>query len=98
MACNQPAKQLDNSSNTIDSNPVKETEEKEGVYFTNLKDGDKIKSPIIIKMGVRGMAVEPGGKINVGRGHYDLIIDGTYVEKAKNRNNCRKIETQTFFY
>lgn len=55
---------------------------KSGVYFVNLKDSDHVKSPIIIKMGVQGMEVEPAGKLNEGKGHHHLIIDGSYIEKG----------------
>ncbi len=57
--------------------------EAQGVYFVNLKDGDKVKSPVIIQMGVRGMSIEPAGKVSVGKGHHHIIIDGTYIENGQ---------------
>ena len=54
-----------------------------GVYFVNLKDGDKVKSPVIVQMGVKGMDVEPAGADNEGKGHHHLIIDGSYIEKGE---------------
>jgi hypothetical protein len=54
-----------------------------GVYFVNLKDGDKVKSPVIVQMGVKGMEVEPAGAVNEGKGHHHLIIDGSYIEKGQ---------------
>lgn len=54
-----------------------------GVYFVNLKDGEDVQSPIFIKMGVKGMEVEPAGKIVEGKGHHHIIIDGSYIEKGK---------------
>lgn len=53
-----------------------------GVYFVNLKDGDKVKSPVIVQMGVKGMGVEPAGAMHDNMGHHHLIIDGTYIEKG----------------
>jgi hypothetical protein len=53
-----------------------------GVYFVNLKDGDKVKSPVIIQMGVKGMNVEPAGAMHDSMGHHHLIIDGTWIEKG----------------
>jgi len=54
-----------------------------GVYFVNLKDGDKLKSPFVVQMGVRGMTVEPAGKVDEGKGHHHIIIDGAFIEKGK---------------
>jgi hypothetical protein len=65
---------------TNDADTVKEAP---GVYFVNLKDGDKVKSPVIVDMGVSGMEVEPAGKIDKGKGHHHIIIDGSYVEKGQ---------------
>ncbi|HWY99319.1 MAG TPA: DUF4399 domain-containing protein [Bacteroidia bacterium] len=71
FACNQASKQDDKGPSQT------------GVYFVNLKDGDKVKSPVIIKMGVWGMDLEPAGDYNKGKGHHHLIIDGNYVEKGE---------------
>ena len=54
-----------------------------GVYFVNLKDGDQVKSPLVVQMGVRGMVVEPAGTVDSGKGHHHLIVDGTYIEKGQ---------------
>jgi hypothetical protein len=59
------------------------SEEISGVYFVNLKDGDKVKSPVIIQMGVHGMSIEPAGKVNEGKGHHHIIIDGSFIEKGQ---------------
>jgi hypothetical protein len=71
LACNQPAK------------PESAASQKDGVYFVNLKDGDKVKSPVFIEMGVRGMSVEPAGKVEEGKGHNHLIVDGSFTEKGQ---------------
>jgi hypothetical protein len=54
-----------------------------GVYFVNLIDGEKVHSPLFIEMGVKGMEVEPAGKIDEGKGHHHIIVDGSYVEKGQ---------------
>jgi len=55
---------------------------KSGVYFVNLKNGDVVKSPVIVIMGVKGMTVEPAGMVHDGMGHHHLIVDGNYIEKG----------------
>jgi hypothetical protein len=101
VACNQSGKK--ESQQTVDSlaqklGQPKDTSNMEGnhpgVYFLNLKDGDKVKSPVIIEMGVKGMQVEAAGKINDGKGHHHIIIDGTFVEKG---NMVPKDETHLHF-
>jgi Domain of unknown function (DUF4399) len=76
ISCNQPASENQQNSSTS-------TPENTGVYFVNLKDGDAVKSPVVIQMGISGMAVEPAGANNEGKGHYHIIIDGSFVEKGQ---------------
>jgi hypothetical protein len=77
-SCGRPRNE--NAQSTEDTTaPAKE---QSGVYFVNIKDGDQVKSPVIIQMGVHGMSVEPAGKVNEGKGHHHIIIDGTYIEKG----------------
>jgi len=45
------------------------------VYFKNLKDGETVKSPVKVEMGVDGMALDTAGKIVPGTGHHHLLID-----------------------
>jgi len=47
------------------------------VYFTNIKDGDTVKSPVKLSFGVDGMGVRPAGQdVNdKTTGHHHLIID-----------------------
>jgi hypothetical protein len=80
IVCNQSCKQ-DNANSQSDK--ITSTDEKPGVYFVNLKDGDKVKSPVVVQMGVRGMEVEPAGAYNDDKGHHHLIIDGSYIEKGE---------------
>ena len=53
------------------------------VFFANMKDGDVVKSPFTVQMGVEGMEVKPLGTPKDGEGHHHLIINGTSVEKGK---------------
>ena len=58
------------------------------VYFKNLKDGETVKSPVKVEMGVDGMKLDTAGAIVAGTGHHHLLIDagdsipaGTVVPK-----------------
>lgn len=55
----------------------------DGVYFEALQDGDIVTAPVIVKMGVRGMQVEPAGEVHEGMGHHHIIIDGSFVEEGQ---------------
>ena len=46
------------------------------VFFVNLTDGQEVTSPVIIEMGVEGMAVEPAGALKEGTGHHHILING----------------------
>ena len=35
-----------------------------------------MKAPVHVKMGVRGMTVEPAGLVKEGFGHHHIIVDG----------------------
>jgi hypothetical protein len=51
------------------------------VFFVNLKDGQKIKSPFKVQMGVTGIALDSAGAIKQASGHHHLLIDaGTSLE------------------
>jgi hypothetical protein len=45
------------------------------VFFVNLKDGDTVTSPVLIKFGISGMAVAPPGEQKPNTGHHHLVID-----------------------
>jgi Domain of unknown function (DUF4399) len=83
-SCNLSHKE--NSTNSEDTTMTKKgTDDSSaaGVYFVNLKEGDNVKSPVIIQMGINGMTVEPAGKVNEGKGHHHIIIDGAFIEKGQ---------------
>ncbi len=90
ISCNEVKKDQEKNREETNSemkghatNETAVVQESPGVYFMNLKDGDTVKSPVIIQMGVSGMEVEPADKINEGKGHHHIIIDGSYVEKGQ---------------
>ncbi len=45
------------------------------VYFINLKNGQHLKSPVLVQFGLSGMGVAPAGSTNANTGHHHLIID-----------------------
>jgi len=44
-------------------------------YFINIKNGEHVKSPVLIQFGLSGMGVAPAGSTNPGTGHHHLVID-----------------------
>ncbi len=48
------------------------------VYFENLKDGDVVSSPFVVRFGIEGFGITPAGtkgKIRHKAGHHHLIVD-----------------------
>lgn len=45
------------------------------VFFVNLKNGQKIKSPFKVEMGVSGIALDSAGTIRSASGHHHILID-----------------------
>lgn len=48
------------------------------VYFVNLKDGDTVTSPVLIKFGLSGMGIAPAGlqgDATANTGHHHLLIN-----------------------
>jgi hypothetical protein len=45
------------------------------VYFINIKDGDTVKSPVMIQFGLSGMGIAPAGVETADTGHHHLFID-----------------------
>ena len=52
------------------------------VFFANLKDGQKVSSPLKVEFGVEGMEVEPAGALNEGKGHHHILINGAALERG----------------
>lgn len=63
--------------------PAADATQEQGVFFVNLKDGDAVKSPVTVDMGVKGMEVEPAGELHEGKGHHHIIVDGSFIEEGK---------------
>lgn len=80
---NKEASQDSSDAVTDESATAVEAETHSGVYFVDLNDGDVVKSPVIINMGVSGMEIEPAGAVNEGMGHHHLIIDGSFVAEGE---------------
>ncbi|MGH8265388.1 MAG: DUF4399 domain-containing protein [Steroidobacterales bacterium] len=45
------------------------------VYFVGLKDGAKVKSPLTLHFGLKGMGVAPAGIKFDNTGHHHLLVD-----------------------
>lgn len=45
------------------------------LYFISPKDGDTLKSPVIVRFGLRGMGIAPAGVAMENTGHHHLLID-----------------------
>lgn len=48
------------------------------VFFENIKDGDVVQSPVMIKFGIEGFGITPAGtkgKIRHTAGHHHLLIN-----------------------
>ena len=55
------------------------------VYFINLKDGDTVSSPVVVKFGLAGMGVAPAGlqgDETAATGHHHLLIDSELTGAA----------------
>jgi hypothetical protein len=72
------------------------------VFFKNLKDGQTVKSPFKIEMGVSGIALDTAGSMAVNTGHHHLLVDdgdsipmGTVVPKDSTHLHFGKAQTET---
>ena len=45
------------------------------VYFINLKDGARVKSPFLVQFGLSGAGIAPAGVEKPNTGHHHLLID-----------------------
>jgi len=50
------------------------------VYFINLKDGDRVISPLVVRFGLSGMGIAPAGTEAANTGHHHLFIDAPVLE------------------
>jgi hypothetical protein len=56
------------------------------VSFSNIKNGDAVRSPFWVEFGVRGMGVVPAGNAHEKAGHHHILVD-----KALPANHREKI-------
>ena len=49
----------------------------EGVvlYIISPADGERVKSPVTVRFGLKGMGIAPAGIAQAGTGHHHLLID-----------------------
>jgi hypothetical protein len=45
------------------------------VYIQSPADGAQVRSPFLVRFGLRGMGVAPAGVTNANTGHHHLLID-----------------------
>lgn len=71
------------------------------VFFVNLKDGQKVKSPVKVEMGVSGIALDSAGIIRPASGHHHILVDvgdsltaGTVVPKDSLHLHFGNAQTQ----
>ena len=50
------------------------------VYFINLKDGDRVISPLVVRFGLSGMGIAPAGTEAPNTGHHHLFVDAPALE------------------
>ena len=53
------------------------------VYFINIEDGDRVKSPFLIQFGLSGMGIAPAGTDRANTGHHHLLINVNDVDLSK---------------
>lgn len=58
-----------------DSQKEEVVEEEPSVYFISPADGDTLSSPFIVKMGLKGMRIQPAGEVNEGFGHHHILVN-----------------------
>lgn len=56
------------------------SENKEGVEFGNLKDGDKVAQTFKVEFEVYGKEIRPAGTQEDGTGHHHIIVDGGSIQ------------------
>lgn len=45
------------------------------VYFISPKDGERIRGPVVVRFGLKGMGVAPAGTAKEATGHHHLLVD-----------------------
>ena len=72
------------------------------VFFKNLKNGETVKSPVKVEMGLEGLKLDTAGAIVAGTGHHHLLIDagdsipaGQVVPKDSTHLHFGKAQSET---
>lgn len=55
--------------------PRTPSEKDTAVYFVALEENEMVKSPVLVRFGLRGMGVAPAGANLPKTGHHHLVID-----------------------
>lgn len=67
------------ATHTMDSNtvvaPLPAVPAGARVFFANLKEGQKVKSPFKVEMGVEGIALDTAGTVKDASGHHHILIN-----------------------
>ena len=45
------------------------------VFFKNLKNGEKVSSPVKVEMGAKGISIDSAGAVKPNSGHFHILID-----------------------
>jgi len=79
---------MHSTSSATEMPPMPEIPADAKVFFANLKDGQEVKSPLKVEMGVQGLSVDTAnGKLKPASGHHHILIDmdsiavGTVIPK-----------------
>src|SRR6202008_891185 len=72
------------------------------VYIISPKDGAKVKSPVLVQFGLKGMGIAPAGVKFEDSGHHHLLIDtaapadmGAPLPPPDHTKHCGKGQTET---
>ena len=72
------------------------------VFFKNLKEGQTVKSPFKVEMGIDGLKLDTAGAVVEGTGHHHLLVDaedsipaGTVVPKDEHHLHFGKAQSST---
>jgi uncharacterized protein DUF4399 len=75
----KPAGDTMSMSHAVDSSkmitPLPDVPAGAKVFFSNLKNGETVKSPFKVEMGLKGLKLDTAGAIVAGSGHHHLLVD-----------------------
>jgi hypothetical protein len=49
------------------------------VFFTNIKDGDTVDSPVTVQWSAENFTIEPAGEVKASAGHLHIMVDAECV-------------------